>query len=74
MSMGLRWVAPDKPGNDNEAQPFHSVIAGLVPATHARCKHQCVAYLVSELSSWSELSQNLLAVSKGLHFDGKRSN
>jgi hypothetical protein len=30
----------DKPGNDNEAQPFHSVIAGLVPATHARCKHQ----------------------------------
>ena len=35
-AMGCR----DKPGNDNGAQPFHSVIAGLVPATHARCKHE----------------------------------
>ena len=45
--MGCR----DKPGNDNEAQPFHSVIAGLVPATHARCKHQRIAYLASGRSS-----------------------
>src|SRR6476660_2017826 len=27
-------------GNDNGAERFNSVIAGLVPATHARRKHQ----------------------------------